>query len=87
MSALSDMQQSNHALAISLEAFTQDEIETLVTAVLDQEPNPKRLARVIWEITAGWPLYAEQVTHTADLESWKENSVSQSASSIMNVQI
>ena len=66
VSVLRDMHQSNHALTISLEAFTQDEIETLVTAVLDQ-PNPERLARVIWEITAGWPLYAEQVSHTADL--------------------
>lgn len=63
-SALREIQLSHAALSLSLQAFTQDEIETLVTAVLDQEPTPKRLARVIWDITAGWPLYAEQVSCT-----------------------
>ena len=60
-SALSSIQQSKEVVTVSLEGFKQEEIETLVTAVLEKEANPKRLARVIWEITAGWPLYAEQV--------------------------
>ena len=64
-SALRDIQQSQEAMAIKLELFTQEETEALVAAVLDTEPQPKKLARLIWDITAGWPLYAEQVSQFA----------------------
>lgn len=59
--ALLDIQQSTGFLLLELRAFTQEEVEMMVNAVLDAELSPWKLARLIWDMTAGWPLYAEQV--------------------------
>ena len=62
LEAMRGMQEGQHYLTIQLKVFTLEEVMTLVTAVLDGEPNPQKLARVVWEMTAGWPLYAEQAS-------------------------
>ena len=63
MSALSEMQLNNCCTTLSLALFTLEEVQTLVTAVLDAGASTERSAHVIWEMTDGWPLYAEQVDY------------------------
>lgn len=65
MAVLHDMELSPACHTIRLGVFTVGEIQTLVTAVLDTDMKQgKKLASVIWEMTAGLPLYAEQVSKT-----------------------
>ena len=55
------MQAGRRSLTLTLGAFTLEEVGSMVGAVLDTEKRPEKLAQVVWEMTAGWPLYAEQV--------------------------
>lgn len=56
------MQQSIHSITRTLALFSLEETQALVTSVLDSEADTERSAYVIWEMTAGWPLYAEQAS-------------------------
>jgi len=56
------LQESADALLITLPLFTPEEMHVFVESVLEATtPGTRKLARVIWEMTGGWPLYAEQV--------------------------
>lgn len=55
------MRASPGCTILQLPPFTLEETQLFLAAVLEREANPKRLGKVVWEITGGWPLYAEQV--------------------------
>ena len=59
--AMRQMQDSSGTLVVSLPLFTVEEMRVFVESVLGDTPGVRKLAQIIWEITGGWPLYAEQV--------------------------
>ena len=59
--AMRQMQGGSGTLVVSLPLFTAEEMRVFVESVLGDTAGVRKLAQVIWEITGGWPLYAEQV--------------------------
>lgn len=51
-------------LTVPLPPFTYEETCAFVSSVLEGDFVSERLSKVIWEMTGGWPLYAEQVTRS-----------------------
>ena len=58
------MQQSPHLVTLPLQPFSLEETQQFVEAALDLGDDgaaADRIGRVVWEMTGGWPLYAEKV--------------------------
>lgn len=62
ITALNTIQNSAHMTSLTLPAFTREEVGKLAEAVLDAGSHSRELSRVIWELSGGWPLYAEQAS-------------------------
>ena len=61
------LEASPHLTMLSLPAFTKQEIHDLVTSVLEEVDCSPRFMHMVWELTGGWPLYAEQVCWFMDV--------------------
>ena len=61
IAALHAMEASPHLSALSLPAFSQREVHLLAQLVLEDINCTPEFTRIIWELSGGWPLYAEQV--------------------------
>ena len=85
LSALQSMRQSRHLVTVQLHPFTLEETQQLVEAALDLGDGgvaADRIARVVWEMTGGWPLYAEQVCGL--VSHWQETQMLQTFNVTMN---
>lgn len=61
MSLLGTLESSSHVSKLSLPAFTKDEIQQLADSTLENIHCSPEFIHLVWELSGGWPLYAEQV--------------------------